>query len=183
MRIYLIRHGATDGNLLHRYIGSTDEPLCDAGIEAIAAKRYPPADRLVCSPMKRCIMTAELIYPDREYVICDNLRECDFGRWEGRSHKELSENKDYLAWCSCPDTIGYPDGEIIARFKDRCVSAFVRTCEDASCGSTAFIVHGGTIMALLEALHGGSFYDYNLGNGDIYQAEYDGKRISGLKRI
>ena len=33
--IFFIRHGATEGNLRRRYIGRTDEPLCEAGIAQV----------------------------------------------------------------------------------------------------------------------------------------------------
>ena len=36
-RVYLIRHGLTEGNRLRRYIGRTDEPLCAAGRAALSA--------------------------------------------------------------------------------------------------------------------------------------------------
>ena len=35
--LYLIRHGKTYGNTLGRYIGTTDEPLCEEGREALQA--------------------------------------------------------------------------------------------------------------------------------------------------
>ena len=35
--IFFIRHGATEGNLRRRYIGRTDEPLCEAGIAQVKA--------------------------------------------------------------------------------------------------------------------------------------------------
>ena len=35
MKIVLIRHGATAGNIEKRYIGITDEDLCASGIEGI----------------------------------------------------------------------------------------------------------------------------------------------------
>ena len=35
MKVILIRHGATLGNQEKRYIGITDEALCDAGIEKL----------------------------------------------------------------------------------------------------------------------------------------------------
>ena len=34
-KILLIRHGKTQGNLERRYIGRTDEPLCEAGRAAL----------------------------------------------------------------------------------------------------------------------------------------------------
>ena len=35
MDIYLIRHGKTKGNLEGRYIGTTDEPLCEEGKQSL----------------------------------------------------------------------------------------------------------------------------------------------------
>ena len=63
MKLIFIRHGKTAGNLERRYIGRTDEPLCDEGIAEILGKEYHDADIVVASPMKRCVQTAELIYP------------------------------------------------------------------------------------------------------------------------
>lgn len=37
IELLFIRHGATEGNLRRRYIGRTDEPLCEAGIAQVKA--------------------------------------------------------------------------------------------------------------------------------------------------
>ena len=64
MKIYLIRHGKTKGNLEERYIGRTDEPLCEAGRENLKKYQYPQVESMgLTSPMKRCMQTAETIYP------------------------------------------------------------------------------------------------------------------------
>ena len=67
MEIVLIRHGATAGNIEKRYIGTTDEPLCDTGMvqiqEYMRAGCYPQVQALYVSPLKRCRQTAEFIYP------------------------------------------------------------------------------------------------------------------------
>ena len=67
MKVILIRHGATMGNQEKRYIGITDEALCDTGIEKLLKNVhkdiYPAADKIYVSPMKRCIQTAQIIYP------------------------------------------------------------------------------------------------------------------------
>lgn len=59
MKIYLIRHGKTKGNLEERYIGRTDEPLCEAGRENLKKYQYPQVEMVFTSPMKRCMQTAE----------------------------------------------------------------------------------------------------------------------------
>ncbi|MDR0311033.1 MAG: histidine phosphatase family protein, partial [Acidobacteriota bacterium] len=93
MKIILVRHGKTQGNLEKRYIGKTNEPLCADGVEQAAAlfkMGIPPRpDKLISSPYLRCTQTAEILYPDMAHEICDDLRECDFGTFEGKTHDEL----------------------------------------------------------------------------------------------
>ena len=102
MKVILIRHGATMGNQEKRYIGITDEALCDTGIEKLLKNVhkdiYPAADKIYVSPMKRCIQTAQIIYPGREAVVVDDLKECDFGRFEGKNYIELSGDAYYQKW-------------------------------------------------------------------------------------
>ena len=95
MKINLIRHGQTSGNLESRYIGTTDEPLCSAGMKALSRRRYPAHGVLICSPMKRCIQTAQAIYPGVKPMIMHELRECDFGAFEGKNYLELNGDPDY----------------------------------------------------------------------------------------
>ena len=86
-RIYMIRHGITQGNLDGRYIGTTDLPLCEEGEEAISSLKaldiYPRVQKVYSSPLKRCLQTADIIYPDRLLKRIDNISECDFGDYEG----------------------------------------------------------------------------------------------------
>ena len=77
MKINLIRHGTTSGNLEKRYIGRTDEPLCTEGISGLGSRKYPYPGVLICSPMKRCIQTAQAIFPGVLPRIYPELRECD----------------------------------------------------------------------------------------------------------
>ena len=64
--LYLIRHGKTYGNTLGRYIGTTDEELCEEGREALkrlkAGRDFAAArpDVVYASPLKRCVQTAEI---------------------------------------------------------------------------------------------------------------------------
>lgn len=130
--LILIRHGKTAGNLLGRYIGSrTDEPLCDEGREGLAGKQLPEVERLYVSPMKRCVETAEILWPgfDRKKMQkVTDLRECDFGDFENKNYKELSGNGDYQAWIDSNGTLPFPNGESMDAFKSRCLEGLCPDC-------------------------------------------------------
>ncbi|XCP84410.1 histidine phosphatase family protein [Roseburia hominis] len=184
MELILIRHFKTEGNLKGRYIGVTDEPL-DLSVLPEKTKRYPEAEAVVVSPMKRCIQTAERIYPGLPYVVCDELRECDFGEFEGKNCEELSGNPMYQKWIDSGGTLPFPGGEGQASFRERCVRGFERMlCEMArqEIGRVAFVVHGGTIMAVLSAFDkdGQGFYHWQVGNGEgFYLAVSEEKWLRG----
>ncbi len=186
--LILIRHGKTAGNLLGRYIGSrTDEPLCDEGREGLAGKQLPEVERLYVSPMKRCVETAEILWPgfDRKKMRkVTDLRECDFGDFENKNYKELSGNGDYQAWIDSNGTLPFPNGESMDAFKSRCLEAFARIVEEVSeaeqewiaSGKTGIfragiVVHGGTIMAILEqyGYPKAAYFDYQVKNGCGYR--------------
>ena len=184
MKIIFIRHGKTRGNLEKRYIGRTDEPLCAEGIDGIR-RTYPVSDIVICSPMKRCRETAEIIYPDRKAVIYSGLRECDFGDFEGKNYTELSKDRDYRDWLDRRGEMPFPHGESRRDFAKRCTDAFMQAVCEIKCGTAAFIVHGGTIMAILEkyAVPKKSFYDYQTENGCGFITEFDGKNIRITEEI
>ena len=174
LKIYLIRHGKTQGNLSGKYIGSrTDEPLCEEGIRELKGKTYPQAQILFVSPMKRCIQTAELLYPGLEQRKISFLQECDFGDFENKNYKELSGNPDYQAWIDSGGTLPFPGGEDSEEFRSRCRRGFLQCVETAfSLGSTerAIVAHGGTIMSILSAYGRPSrdYFDWQIKNGEYY---------------
>ena len=87
--LYIMRHGKTDWNLLHKLQGRTDIPLNDMGIKMAkeARERYKDVhfDICYCSPLTRARQTAELVLEGRDVpvVIDDRLAEMGFGIYEG----------------------------------------------------------------------------------------------------
>lgn len=178
IRLFFIRHGATAGNVQKRYIGYTDEPLCELGISQILSLREKnlKADRLFVSPMLRARQTADILFPQMGYTVVQGFRETNFGSFEGKSADELSDDLDYRAWVASSCNGQIPGGECTVDFKTRCCAAFceiMKTIDDGD--NVAFIVHGGVIMAILEAFARPSrgFYDYHVDNGEYIQCEYD----------
>ena len=176
-RLLLIRHGSTAGNLQRRYIGRTDEPLCEAGILQVLAlkERHLPADRVFASPMLRTRQTAELLFPMMPHTVVADFREMDFGQFEGKTSAELSGNASYRCWVDswCRDPT--PGGESAGSFQKRTCAAFRRVMNTVSDGETAvFVVHGGTIMSIMEAyaVPHRDYFDYHIGTGQMLSCTY-----------
>jgi len=179
MRICLIRHGATRGNLERRYIGATDEGLCDEGRRALASREWPEVDLVATSPMTRCLETAQVIYPIHKPLIVPDFRECDFGALEGRSAEELSDDPAYQVWIDSGGELGFPGGEDPADFRARTVKAFDGLMRQVDVNSIAIIAHGGTFMAIL-ARYGvphRAYFDWHIPNGGLLACDWDGSAM------
>ena len=173
----LIRHGLTKGNLERRYVGSrTDEPLCPEGIAQLRQRQYPAVQRVYSSPMRRCLETAALLYPDLPAEIVPDFRECDFGVFEYKNYDELNGREDYQAWIDSGGELPFPGGESRDRFSARSLAAFRSLPPCAEKESCALIVHGGTVMAIMEAMARpkGNYYDFRIKNGSGYILHADG---------
>ena len=187
--LYLIRHGKTYGNTLGRYIGTTDEPLCEEGREALQAifeaGLYPMPDVLYGSPLKRCRETGAILFPGKEMIPVPRLRECDFGEFENKNYKELSGNAAYQAWIDSNGTLPFPGGESREAFEKRCREGFaelLKGLRDKPFRRAAFVVHGGTIMSILAAYAAQKeeFYHWQIQNGEGFCMLWDEIEKGGI---
>lgn len=175
MKVLLIRHGKTKGNLEKRYVGLTDEPLCTQGIEELKIRKpFPKVEALYVSPLLRCRETAAILFPENEQIIVDDLRECDFGEFENKNYFELADNPSYQQWVDSMGELPFPKGESRAAFQKRCAAAFERIVCQAKAGhkqTIGIVAHGGTIMSIMEfaAFPGGNYYDFQVANGCGYE--------------
>lgn len=174
VELYLIRHGKTYGNTLGRYIGTTDESLCPEGLEALKAVRYPQVEAVYASPMKRCRETAGILWPNAQVQCFGKLRECNFGEFENKNYLELKDNSHYQAWVDSKGALPFPGGESREAFQDRCRTGFFEVLSDIrkkGYKKAALVVHGGTIMSILEAyaVPKRDFYHWQAKNGMGYR--------------
>lgn len=183
----IIRHGATQANKERRYLGKTDASLSEEGVEALRYRKtrdfYPEVRHLFISPMKRCVETAEIIYPGLCPVTIPEWEEMDFGRFEYRNYEELKDNVQYREWIGSGGTRAFPGGESRGDFILRCKSGFVRMCKELSLAvgrytaepvQAGIIVHGGTIMSLLSLYGGLDYFDCQVLNGRGYVCRLTG---------
>ena len=91
------------------------------------------------------------------------------------NYEELKDDPGYQRWLDSNGTIPFPEGEGQEAFLERTRHGFEQMMEhlmDLQCREAAFVVHGGTIMAVLSAFSqtGGDFYDWQVSNGSGYSA-------------
>lgn len=188
IKIWLIRHGMTEGNLKGRYIGKTDEPLCPEGKKALSELSYPVPETVFVSPMARCRETAEMLFPAMRVRIIDQLAETDFGDFENKNYRELSGNPDYQAWVDSGGALPFPGGESREEFRKRTLEGFQRViaaCIRENIESAAVVAHGGTIMTLMETwgFPKKDFYSWHVKNGRCYYIEIDEKLWQSGRRV
>lgn len=208
MKLLLIRHGMTKGNEKKRYIGITDEELSEQGKAQVCALR----ERLllermlgrmgkayvVVSPMKRCKQTAERLNLWKAEELVEHnctvlveearLRECNFGLFENKNYLELKDEPLYQKWIDSNGTMDFPEGDNLQQWKKGCVQAFdfhVKKAEEQSCDQIVFVIHGGSIMAIMEHYdeEKKGYYDYHVNNADGYYGDIIHMRICNKRTI
>ncbi len=180
-RVYLIRHARTAGNEKKRYVGNrTDEALSETGIrEARACRTYyrdllgserEEGLRFCASPLKRALQTADILFDHPRITSIPELTEIDFGDFEGKDYRELSDCPLYLKWIESNGRLPFPGGESRAAFVNRSVRGFREALGDPGIDETVVILcHGGTVMALLSDLTGGDYYDFMIDSLEGYK--------------
>lgn len=176
MRLTLIRHGLTLGNVHKLYYGSTDLPLTKEGEATLLRKReicnYPTAEHYFTSGMRRTEQTLELLYGAVPHKALPGLREMNFGAFEMRSYEALRENPAYQTWIQDNmEENRCPNGESAAQATARALAALepiLSFGEDAVC-----ITHGGIIAGLMLSWFPGQRHRYGFtpAPGDGYCVE------------
>lgn len=175
--IHFIRHGSIGDTLAGKYIGTTDAPLSDRGRMDLRKLdyeyKYPGTQVVFTSPLKRCTETAKILYPEQNPLVIDNLSECNFGEWEGKTADDLKNDPDFKKWLAGDSSVKPPRGESNADFTRRVCKMFESIVEGLmKTGTTESVIvtHGGVIMTLL-AVYGlpqAKPFEWTMDNGFGY---------------
>ena len=186
--VILIRHSKTELNALGIYMGcGTDAPLSEDGRketvkERDKIRRITGEACVFSSPMERALETAKILFGDRHINVEEALKEIDFGDFEGRSVKELTDDPGYQAWIDSGGMMTIPGGESIEEFSKRTISGLYNILRGSDSERIAIVCHGGSIMAIMSTLAGGNYFDRLVGNleGYILTLKWDDERISDI---
>ena len=145
-RLFLIRHGETAWSASGQHTSRTDLALTENGIrqaEALAARLATMRFAAVfTSPMRRALETCRIAGLDRDAVVTDDLREWDYGDYEGRTTDEIrADEPGWTIWTA--EIRGGETAEDVGRRVDRVIERAL-----AVEGDVALFGHGHCLRIL-----------------------------------
>lgn len=144
--IVVVRHGETEWSATGRHTSSTDLALTADGRRRAAALAGMLSNRtfslVLCSPLRRARETCSIAGFGDAAVIDDDLREWNYGQYEGLTTPEIRDKDP--GWSLWRD--GCPGGEAPAEVSARADRALARL-KDAGGEALAF-AHGHILRVL-----------------------------------
>lgn len=138
-------------------------------------------DYIFTSPLKRASQTAEVIASNKQIkpILINELREINFGEWEGLTLKEISANfpKEFYNWRN--DKLGAPMWGGDLSLKNACVRAkesIIKIADTHKEKKIIIVAHGGIIKAGLIGIFQWDitmYHKINLGNTAICELNFD----------
>ncbi len=156
-RIHFIRHAICEANEEGRYVGITESPVSANGRKELAEKAeryvYPEVDKVYVSPLRRCIATAAFLYPEGYARVVPELREMNFGEFEGRLLSDIKDTPEYKTFIKGGLDNPPPGGESLRHVVQRCFEGLDFIVNDMmknGYSSAAVVTHGGIIMNMMS---------------------------------
>lgn len=183
-KLLLIRHGETEWNILGKFQGCTDIELSDEGIKQaklLKNRLNGDFDYIYSSPLSRAFKTAKIASEDtsKEITIVPDIREINFGEWEGLTVKGIAEKypEIFKAW-RCDKLEGNLCGgdASIHNASNRATNCILDIIKKHPGKKIAVVAHGGIIKAALIGIFGWDMTMYHkiaLGNTCINTITFD----------
>lgn len=183
-KVFLVRHGETEWNRLGKFQGCQDIDLSREGIvqaEYLSKRFNTNFDYIYTSPLKRAVQTATIIASNKEIepMIISELREINFGEWEGLTLKEISSQfpKEFSEWKN--DKVEGPmcGGDLsIKKASLRAKNAIEEIAIKNKEKRILIVAHGGIIKSGLIGLFNWDMTMYHkmkLGNTSVCELDFD----------
>lgn len=186
--LYLVRHGQSHSNVEHRHCGRPPGPALTARgrLEAEAAAALllasaPAPTVIVSSPLLRALQTAQALAARSGGAVrvVSDLREVDFGDWEGMDNAALADVPDYAVYHRDPEGHPPPGGERLSEIRARVVKCLERAVRDHPGAAIAAFSHHDPMLAFYIHVAGGDYgvaSELSLSNAAIVRFAHDGTR-------
>lgn len=160
--ILLIRHGETEWNKLGKFQGCTDISLAENGINQarlLKERLNNDFDYIYSSPLSRAFQTAKILVEDtnKDVIVANEIREINYGNWEGLTIKGIEENFPELfkAWRTDSVIAPFSGGDAsLKNASNRAVKCIMDIVKEHRGKKIVIVAHGGIIKAGLIGIFG-----------------------------
>jgi broad specificity phosphatase PhoE len=144
--VVLVRHGATAWSESGKHTGRTDVPLSDIGRHAAALVGQALEGRqfslVLASPLSRALETCSIAGFGRQAQVRDDLREWDYGTYDGRTTEEIqATSPGWTVWRG-----PMPGGETVGGVGTRCDRVIAEI--QSAAGDVLMFSHGHALRIL-----------------------------------
>lgn len=161
-KLLLVRHGDTTLNSAERYWGQSDVELSAAGIrqaERLCDRLATQSiDVIYSSDLQRALATAKIIASrhQSEVTICPELREINFGKFEGLTFAEITQRYPEMAklWTDWSLQLKFPDGESVDELNTRVSKFLDRLKKNAPEETILIVAHSAPLRLIICHLLG-----------------------------
>jgi alpha-ribazole phosphatase len=178
--VIFIRHGETDFNRARLYFGHLDPDLNETGIEQLRKtkilfeKREKMPDVVFSSDLKRCSQSMEILEIDEEIekILTEDLREINFGIFEGKTYEEIKSEypekveKMINDWRNFKADRGESINEMMLRVAEK-MNEIINQYRNKK---ILVVAHAGVIQALTSYYLFGNldgYWKFKINNGSI----------------
>lgn len=174
MKIFLIRHGETTGDVEDRYGGSYDDHLTERGRKQLLDTAQGLVGKnieiIFHSPLIRARESAEIIC---EMLGCSlepvvGLKERNYGVLTGLTKQEAQEKLPEVVLAHKDPMNTDPEGESFADFNERVIASYLEIIKEPH-DVIAVLGHGGSIKRILNYI--GAPIPDSIGDGGVIEVE------------
>jgi broad specificity phosphatase PhoE len=158
--VLFIRHAETD--MADTFCGHSNPPINACGRQQIQKLMNALDDEEIecvfTSDLERAVSTAETLADafGVTYIKRPNLREINFGSWEGLTWQQVQgQDKAYARrWTETYPNLPAPGGESFADFQTRVIAEVTEIFNSTDRRQAAVVTHGGVMRVVLQAMCG-----------------------------
>lgn len=196
LKLYIVRHGETEWNVIKRFQGQLNTPLTEKGMEKLrkTGKKLENVlfDEVYTSELGRTVASAEIILNEnrgyknkkRELKKLAELNEIYFGVWQGLTYEEVflkypEEGNNYFY-----NVKNYKaenvEAENLKDALERFLKGINKILDSHESGNILVVTHGTVFEMFMNYVANDSIFDIDertlMGNGDYKVFSYkDGK--------
>lgn len=196
LKLYIVRHGETEWNVIKRFQGQLNTPLTEKGMEKLrkTGKKLENVlfDEVYTSELGRTVASAEIILNEnrgyknkkRELKKLAELNEVYFGVWQGLTYEEVflkypEEGNNYFYNVKNYNAENV-EAENLKDALERFLKGINKILDSHESGNILVVTHGTVFEMFMNYVANNSIFDIDertlMGNGDYKVFSYkDGK--------